>query len=384
MSSYTFECRKWHRELLGALIVASVASVSVARAEDIPPIVQESQKIVESGYKGNFEPPPAEGPAAVRGKKVWYISCGQAYAACSTMAAGFAEAGKELGWETTIQDGKATPNVAADIIRLGVAAHVDAIALFAFDCPGIKSALLQARQEKVPVEAAGSLDCSDSSFGNQEPLFTATVNLLGSTNAGEFYYKMGMARAYYIIAKTKGHANIVSINENGQRIQQLNTEGFQKVISTCADCKVDKTDFNFGQVPNPATQIWKSAVLRNAKANVIEYGIDALMDLGLRSAVQQIDLKNVIVGGGEGYPNNFGLIRQGIQTFSVAVPYTWIGMAQADNVNRILAGQDPKTMPNEGTGFEYIDKDHNLPAEGQIFTPSLDFKSAYLKVWKPN
>jgi ribose transport system substrate-binding protein len=50
-------------------------------------------------------------------------------------------------------------------------------------------------------------------------------------------------------------------------------------------------------------------------------------------------------------------------------------------VNRILAGEDPKTMPNEGTGFEYIDKEHNLPPEGQIFNPSLDFKAAYLKVW---
>jgi ribose transport system substrate-binding protein len=381
MNRHAFECLKWRRGLLSAVITASVASVNLAWADDLPAFVQESQKIVESGYKGNFDPPPTQGPSAVRGKKVWYISCGQAYTACSTMASGFAEAGKHLGWEVTIQDGKATPSVAADIIRLGVAARVDAIALFAFDCPGIKSALLQAKQEKVPVEAAGSLDCSDPSFGNQEPLFTASVNLLGSTNAGEFYYKMGMARGHYIIAKTNGHANIVSINENGQRIQQLNTEGFQKVLSACKDCKIDKTDFNFGQVPNPATQIWKSAVLRNAKANVIEYGIDALMDLGLRSAVQQIDLKNVIVGGGEGYPNNFGLIRQGIQTFSVAVPYTWVGMAQADNVNRILAGEDPKTMPNEGTGFEYIDKEHNLPTEGQIFNPSLDFKSAYLKVW---
>lgn len=366
---------------LGIALAATIVASGLARADDAPAYVHEAQKIVESGYKGNFDPPPSTGPAAVRGKKVWYISCGQAYTACSTMASGFAEAGKDLGWEVSIQDGKATPSVAADIIRLGVAAKVDAIALWSFDCPGVKSALLQAKQENVPVEGGGSLDCDDPTFGKQEPLFAATLNLLGSTNAGQFYYKMGQARGYYILAKTNGHANIVSINETGQRIQQMNSEGFRSVMKECADCKIDKTDFNFGQVPNPATQIWKSAVLRDKDVNVIEYGIDALMDLGLRSAVQQIDLKNVIVGGGEGYPNNFGLIRQGIQTFSVAVPYVWVGMAQADNVNRILAGQNPKDMPSEGAGFEYVDKDHNLPPEGQIFAPSLDFKSAYLRVW---
>jgi ribose transport system substrate-binding protein len=364
MSRPKFRCLVGRSGALGFALTAWIIIPGIARADDAPAYVGEAQKIVQSGYKGNFDPPPSRGPAAVRGKKVWYISCGQAYTACSTMASGFAEAGKDLGWEVTIQDGKATPSVAADIIRLGVAAKVDAIGLLSFDCPGIKSALLQAKQEKVPVEGGGSLDCDDPTFGKQEPLFAATLNLLGSTNAGEFYYKMGQARGYYILAKTNGHANVVSINETGQRIQQMNSEGFRSVMKPCTDCKIDKTDFNFGQVPNPATQIWKSAVLRNKDVNVIEYGIDALMDLGLRPAVQQIDLKNVIVGGGEGYPNNFGLIRQGIQTFSVAVPYVWVGMAQADNVNRILAGQNPKDMPSEGAGFEYVDKDHNLPPEG--------------------
>src|SRR5579871_1682724 len=98
--------------VMGSALAASIAASGFARADDPPAYVLEAQKIVESGYKGNFDPPPSTGPAAVRGKKVWYISCGQAYAACSTAANGFVEAGKELGWEVTIQDGKATPSVA--------------------------------------------------------------------------------------------------------------------------------------------------------------------------------------------------------------------------------------------------------------------------------
>ena len=164
--------------------------------------------------------------------------------------------------------------------------------------------------EKVPVQAARSTAIIPT-LREAGAALRCHPQSSQISNAGEFYSKMGQARAEYILAKTNGHANIVSINETGQRIQQMNTEGFRSVMKPCVDCKIDKTDFNFGQVPNPATQIWKSAVLRNKDVNVIEYGIDALMDLGLRPAVQQIDLKNVIVGGGEGYPNNFGLIHPG-------------------------------------------------------------------------
>ncbi len=181
------------RALVGVTTVAvsGLGAVGSAVAEDVPGFVIESQKIVEAGYKGDLQPPPMTGPAAVRGKKVWYISCGQAYVACVQLANGFVEAGKALGWEVTIQDGKATPNVAADIIRQAVAARIDGVAVSYFDCPGIKSALLQAKQGGMPVAALGSLDCSDPVFGGQEPLFTATLNIFGSKNAGDFYYKMG-------------------------------------------------------------------------------------------------------------------------------------------------------------------------------------------------
>jgi ribose transport system substrate-binding protein len=88
MSKVGCAVRRWG--LIGSALAALVAVSGLARADDVPAYVREAQKIVESGYKGNFDPPPSTGPAAVRGKKVWYISCGQAYAACSTAANGFA------------------------------------------------------------------------------------------------------------------------------------------------------------------------------------------------------------------------------------------------------------------------------------------------------
>lgn len=364
-----------------AAMIGAAAPAAPALAEGQGDLVAESKAIVEDGYAGLYEAPPQSGPAAVTGKTIWYISCGQAFVLCAQQAEGFAEAAEHLGWTVSIQDGKATPSVASDIIRQAVAARVDGIAISAFDCPGIKSALLQARAEDVPVVSVQSIDCSADVFGAEDALFTASVNMLGSTDARDFYYRFGELRAHYLIAKTGGRGKIVSIAETSQQVQQMNHKGFMDTMAGCAECEVAESMFNFGQVPSPATQIWQSALLQNPDAAVIEYGIDALMELGLQTAVRQSGRRDLIVGGGEGFPNNFDLIRAGTQSFSIGLPFKWFGWAVADTVNRVLAGEDPASMPSQGTGFLFVDAEHNLPPAGEMLEPALDFRAAYLSVW---
>ncbi|WP_417264498.1 sugar ABC transporter substrate-binding protein [Celeribacter sp.] len=357
------------------------AAMAVSAQAETNDIVVQSTGIVEQGYAGLYEAPPSSGPAAVEGKNIWYISCGQAFVLCAQQAAGFTEAAEHLGWTVSVQDGKATPSIASDIIRQAVAAKVDGIAISAFDCPGIKSALLQAKADGVPVVSVQSIDCSADVFGSEEPLFTASVNMLGSTDARDFYYRFGELRAHYVIAKSGGAGKIVSIAETSQQVQQSNHQGFMDTIAKCEGCEVAESKFNFGQVPSPATQIWQSALLQNPDAVAVEYGIDALMELGLQTAVRQTGQRDLIVGGGEGFPNNFDQIRSGTQTFSIGLPFKWFGWAVADTMNRIQAGEAPEDMPSQGTGFMFVDAEHNLPASGEMLEPNVDFRSAYLSIW---
>lgn len=362
----------------GVLGGAILTLAQPAMAQDV---VAQAKETVQQGYEGLFEAPPSEGPAAQTDKTVWYISCGQAFVLCAQQAEGFSESAEHLGWDVSIQDGKATPSVASDLIRQAVAARVDAVAISAFDCPGIKSALLMAQSENIPVIAVQSIDCSDEVFGGEEPLFTAAVNLLGSTDAKDYYHRFGELRASYVIAKTEGAAKIISIAETSQQVQNANHAGFMDGIAACEGCEVVTSEFNFSQVPSPATQIWQSALLQNPDASVVEYGIDALMELGLQTAVRQSGRDDLIVGGGEGFPNNFDLIRRGIQTYSVSLPFKWFGWAVADTTNRVLAGDDPASFPSQGTGFMFVDAENNLPPEGEMLEPPLDYRSAYLAVW---
>ncbi|WP_067469492.1 hypothetical protein [Actinomadura macra] len=142
-------------------------------------------------------------------------------------------------------------------------------------------------------------------------------------------------------------------------------------------------DFAFNQVPNPATQIWKSGILANPDSKAIGVDSDQLFGIGMQTAIQQSPLrgKNVIVVGGEGGRLNYELIRQGTQTASVPLPYSWLMWGLADTLNRVFAGQNPRTLPSEGGGWQFVDKEHNLPASGAQYEPPVDFRSAYKKIW---
>jgi ribose transport system substrate-binding protein len=341
------------------------------------------QAILTKGYKGDFQPAPISGPKAQTGKKVWWISCGQAYAACSTMSTEFAAAGKALGWSVTVQDGNATATTAASLIRSAISAKVNAIGLATYDCPTIKSALLEAKAAKIPVVNFGSIDCNDPVYNDPsaKALFTATVKLRGSNRALNFETAWAKARAEYVIAKTNGKANVLNVAEQSQVLQKTNGEAFTQEMKTCAGCTVTQVPFTFAQVPNPATQQFQTAIQAHPDATVVAEGLDSIMGLGLQTAVSSSGRHGLIVGGGEGFANNFDLIRQNVQTFSVALSYGWMMYALADTLNRVFAGQNPAAFPNEGGGWQYVDKGHNLPPKGQAYDAPVNYRAAYTKIW---
>jgi ribose transport system substrate-binding protein len=390
--SQSHRVRTWRRAawpLAAALAITlatagcSTIGVGGGGSTDAPDV---DTSFLEEGYAGVFEAPPSEGPAAVPDKDVWYISCGQAYAACAGAAASFEEAGQALGWNVTITDGKADPNTAATIIKQAVAAGADGVGLFTFDCPGIKSALLEARDAGVPVVNFGSLDCDDEAFGNEERLFAASVNAQGSDTQASMWAQLGEARAKYTAAVLgEEGGKVVNIWETSQRAHQWQQVGFEETIGdVCPNCEVVNVEFTFAQVPTKSSEIFKAALAQNPDVGVVTWDTDALMGLGLSTVLAQAGLgSDVALVGAEGNPPNMDHIRAGEQTSSSFIPYGWYQWAMADTFNRIFAGEDIDSLPSQGGGYMYIDKDHNLPAEGQPVELPIDYKAAYNAVWNP-
>ncbi|HEX6285961.1 MAG TPA: sugar ABC transporter substrate-binding protein, partial [Acidimicrobiia bacterium] len=60
----------------------------------------------------------------------------------------------------------------------------------------------------------------------------------------------------------------------------------------------------------------------------------------------------------------------------------WIFWGLADSLNRIFAGEDPATLPNQGGGWQFVDAEHNIPPEGESYSPPVDFRTAYTAIWE--
>lgn len=362
-----------------ALIVSGCSTISTE-----PPIATDlttgQREVLQSGYDGAaLTPPTAKGPRAQHGKRVWAVSCGEAYQACSLMSSSFAEAARGLGWEVNVVDGKADPSVATGLIRQAVAADVDGIAVFSFDCPGVKSGLEAARGADIPVVQFTSIDCDDEAFGSGEPLYTAGLNVMGSTAIKDYYLKWGAARADYIAALMGGTGKLLEVANTDQRTQQYANQGFEAQFGkVCPGCELVKVPFTFAQVPREATAKWSSALMQNPDAKAVTTGIDSLMGLGLQSALKQAGFRG-IVAGGEGL--NLDLVRDGVQDTETVIPYALAAWGLANTLNRIFAGENPASLPTEGGGWQFVDKDHNLPAAGQPWQPTFDFKAIYTSMW---
>lgn len=351
-----------------------------------PAIIQlalsDPQKALSELYTGTWSPPPATGPKAVRGKNVWMLSCGQLYYACSEQATAFQQAGAVLGWNVHIFDTKASPAQEVTGIDEAIADHANAIVMPGQDCGAVQAPIQQAINDGIYVINDLSSDCNAPN-GNGPRLYSADILDSGYKTWTAFQEAWQSARLAYAIAKIKGPINIIQL-ENNQKVSELyDNAGFDAAVALCSRCKiVDKAIYTFAQVAaNQVGQVVTSALESHPNANVLSVDLDALMPLGVATALQQYSGKRPMVLGSEGLPPNWQYIRNGLQTMSMAVDYVWQSWAAADVINRLLAGETRATIPSEGLGFVAVDATHNLPAANQNLVPPINFQAAYTKVW---
>jgi hypothetical protein len=47
----------------------------------------------------------------------------------------------------------------------------------------------------------------------------------------------------------------------------------------------------------------------------------------------------------------------------------------------LFSGAGAGSLPDEDAGWQFIDRDHNLPVTGAYYEPPVDFRSGFKKVW---
>ncbi|MFJ9543952.1 sugar ABC transporter substrate-binding protein [Streptomyces sp. NPDC101225] len=327
---------------------------------------------------------PTSAPRPQRGKKVWIISCSQAAEACQHSTNGMVEAGRLVGWDTTIFDGKGDPANYSRGVRTAVASKADAIVLVAVDCSAVKAPLQEARQAGVKIFSIYSVDCNQPFGGGGARLFDGQVDWgpkFGSM-AGSIENSFARLMAEYTIWKTNGKANIIAITEDDLSIVHQTYVGYLRWIKTdCPSCKVTELPIAFSDLLQGKLQAKVSSVLtQNPQANVVMAPYDALVVGGVAAAVQGSGRdKQILLTGGEGFAANVQMIRNGTgQDFAAGAPSRWAGFAAVDQLNRLFHGQP---TVDEGIGQAVIDKDHNLPTKTPFYDGKADYEANFRKIW---
>ena len=161
---------------------------------------------------------------------------------------------------------------------------------------------------------------------------------------------------------------------------QLLQGQFNAGLEACTTCEVAgtvsglQTDLLSGAIKDKLV----SELQSNPDINVLHVPIDPLFQFAVEGALATVNRDDILVVGGDGLPSAIDYIRSGVSDAEVAFPHEWTAWASIDTMNRLFAGDDE--YADTGIGWTLIDADHNLPASGG-FTPPIDFKAAFKKVW---
>jgi ribose transport system substrate-binding protein len=336
-------------------------------------------------YESSNEPPPATGPAAAKGKKVIWVSCGQQAVGCKVAADGFLEAAKVLGWDASVIDGKLNvDNGFSTGIRSAIAAQPDAIITFGIGCSEVVTPLEEAKKAGIPVVETNSPDCSTE--GGPKLYEVENQFNKGALSAIEFYEQYGENQAAYVIDKTEGKAKYI-YNPLTAPLGQAIVRGWEKVFDKCDECELLGTAEwePADQAPGGALeQRFLTALTKYPEANaaIIMFDSNATFG-GMAKAVVDAGRQNdMIVVAGEGFDEVNKLIREKRGVTAEAGVWDqskWFPFEVADQLNRHFNGEP--SAP-QGLGLAAFDLEGgDMPPEGKNYEAPIDYVKAYEEIW---
>lgn len=306
---------------------------------------------------------PTEGPKAVGGKRIMFLSCSFAADGCKRPADAAKAAGKALGWDVNVVDGKFDQRVWNQAIQQAVDQKVDGIILDAIAVEAVSGAVERARKAGIPV---GSFD------GFNEQSDTGVVYDIRSD-----YRAQGRSLANYAAWKGGGKATAYLLNAPEFKVCVEQIVGAQEAFEECPTCEiVKKDDFTGAEGPTRVPQLISSALAQHPNITTIIAPYDA----ALLNAVPNLpESEKVTVGAYNGIKAWLQLIRDGKVAATSAEAKEWGTYAAFDNLNRVFAGQEPieQKLPIRLITKENIDE---IP-EGQAWTGDVDYASHFAEIW---
>lgn len=368
-----------------AAIIAVAALVGCSNDLDSSPSSSSSpttsakfQQTLETAYKGvggTIKSYPTV--KVVPGKTVGIVSCGETISTCSLNAKAAKDAAEAAGWTATIYDGKLTQVDTA--MRQAIAAKVDVLLVVGTNCSVYQSVFQEAHDAGVKIVSGGGIDDCTT------PLFDADRVWLKGQDMNQQFVQMGRLEADYAAGMSNGNVKAIALGLTsapfGTTItdaltSRLSELGAGSVVDTIPVSNPDSADGSY-------VQKTVSALLAHPEVNTLFATNDSWITNGLGQGIIQAGLQkklDVISINYSGDASSFDLLRGPEQGMNATVAYAgqWGEWGSIDSAIRLFAGEKPIAI---GEPIQVVDRSHNLPASGQNYDGSVDYKALFKKAW---
>lgn len=352
----------------GSVALSAVAATTV----DYTALLKQARQPFPTSYSGPTA--PAKAPKNV---KLALITCFSILRGCYSPTIGATHAAKGLGWKVTTYDGGGNPRQQNQQMLNAISAGANVIANIAID-PNLVQQGLQAAKK------AGVLVVSGSSGLNQpNPTLKPGPGKLGyAFDIAPDYFKLGFKTAQWIIADSKGTANILVMSDKEFPSVLGLQRGLLAGLKTCGGCKLSPLQYFTGsQVGNTLVAQTNGYLQSHPDVGYVFTPYDPAAGAqvaGMATAgLNKVKLISVL-----GVQQNLDFIRKGqIQVADAAYDNEYMGYAIVDQVIRLL-DRKPLSRPiGENLGFVVLDKS-NLPKPGSDWVSPFNYKSHFAKLWK--
>ena len=315
---------------------------------------------------------PTSGPAAVKGKKVVFVSLTQNSSGNADASKGAGDAAKLLGWDFTVIDGKGDATDTANALQQAIALKPDGIAIFA-DASSLQDPIKTANAQGITV-----IGLHATALPGPYPDLGVFFNIQGDPR------NVGKIQGEWAIADSNGTARVVILTHNEYKIAETKSDATKAAVEKCTGCKVlDVANSPASQADQRMAQLTTSWVQRfgpplyitSVGDNDFDFAVPVLRAGGLKPE----DAKLI---GADGTRSAYDRLHKGdqYQAMTVSEPVELQAYQAIDEFNRAFNKQPP-------SGFvqpPYIVTAQNVNAEGgdkNVFIPSNDYVKHYLANW---
>lgn len=340
---------------------------------DYSAALEKAREMVPATFTGPTT--PAKAPSGI---KIAAITCYSILEGCVIPADGITKAASAVGWQARTFDGGGTPTTQNSQILNAVSWGADVIALIAITPSAVQTGLQAA-------EKSGALIVSGSS-GLSTPNATVAPppgQIWPAFDVSPDYKSLGEHLAQWIIADSKGQANVGVFGDKEFDSINAQEKGIVPALKACATCtSSDVMYFTATQIASSLGPQTVNYVRTHPDVTYLYSAFDPPAAAQVQ-ALQTAGLgRNIKIVSALGNAQNLKFIRAGqVQAADAAYDNTYMGFAIVDQSIRLLNKQKLIEPVGEGLPFQVLDKS-NLPATETSWVAPYDYQSKFIALWK--